>query len=263
LLTGPSDDDREVAMPPTTRGDGQDAKPLVELRDVHRSYARGGEVVRALHGVSLTIHTGDFVVVTGPPGSGKSTLLHVMAGLVRPTDGEVLLEGRRVSEMSDDDLTTYRRRRLGFLFRFFHLLPNLSAAENVALPLLLDGRPPDEARAIARARLEPLGLLGRADDRPREMSGAEQQRVAIARALVTEPALLLADEPAGDLDGASGAEVYRILAELPGSVRTAVLMVTRDPCATRWATASLQMRDGRLGEAIPTHRAPARAASRR
>src|SRR5687768_75156 len=223
-------------------------QPLVALRDVHRSYARGGEVVRALRGVSLDVMAGELIVVTGPSGSGKSTLLHVMAGLDRPSEGEVYLEGRPIAQMPDDELTLYRRRRLGFIFQFFHLLPTLSAAENVALPLLLDGRVPDEARGIARERLEPLGLADRADHRPREMSGGEQQRVAIARALVTEPALLLADEPTGNLDSESGAEVYRIISELPETFGTAIVMVTHDRDAVKLGTRSLHLRDGERSE---------------
>jgi putative ABC transport system ATP-binding protein len=232
------------------------AKPLVELRDVHRSYPRGGEIVRALAGVSLAVRPEEFVVVTGPRGSGKSTLLHVIAGLDRPTDGEVLLEGRPVSELPDDDLTLYRRRRLGFIFEFFHLLPTLSAAENVALPLLLGDRPPDEARKAARERLDALGLLARADDRPSEMSAGEQQRVAVARALVTQPALLLADEPTGNLDSASGAEMYEILAGLPPIFGTAIVMVTHDTGAMQLATTALHLRDGQLHEAELARPAP-------
>jgi putative ABC transport system ATP-binding protein len=221
-------------------------RPLVELCDVHRTYRRGQEVVRALRGVSFHVAPGEFVVVTGPSGSGKSTLLHVMAGLDRPNDGEVLLEGRAISDMPDDDLTLYRRRRLGFIFQFFHLLPTLSATENVALPLLLDGRPPGEANEIARRRLHSLGLAERAEHRPRELSGGEQQRVAIARALVTEPALLLADEPTGNLDSEAGAEVYRILADLPKTYGTAIVIVTHDTNAVSLGDRALQMKDGAL-----------------
>jgi putative ABC transport system ATP-binding protein len=221
-------------------------QPLVELQDVHRSYVRGGETVRALRGVSLGVEPGEFIVVTGPSGSGKSTLLHVMAGLDRPNQGDVLLEGRSLATMDDDNLTLYRRRRLGFIFQFFHLLPTLSAADNVALPLLLDGKAPDEAREIAKTRLEPLGLSSRVDHRPRELSGGEQQRVAIARALVTEPALLLADEPTGNLDSASGAEVYKILAALPETFGTAIVMVTHDLDARKLGSRCLHLRDGEL-----------------
>lgn len=226
------------------------AGALVDVQNVHRTYRRGDEIVRALSGVSLQLEPGEFVVVNGPSGSGKSTLLHVMAGLDRPTEGEVRLEGKAISDMPDDELTLYRRRRLGFIFQFFHLLPTLSAADNVALPLLLDARPPDEARAIAEDRLGVLGLSNRADHRPRELSGGEQQRVAIARALVNEPALLLADEPTGNLDSESGADVYRLLAELPRMFDTAIVMVTHDLDAAELGSRSLHIRDGRLDRAV-------------
>lgn len=226
------------------------AGALVDVQNVHRTYRRGDEIVRALSGVSLQLEPGEFVVVNGPSGSGKSTLLHVMAGLDRPTEGEVRLEGKAISDMPDDELTLYRRRRLGFIFQFFHLLPTLSAADNVALPLLLDARPPDEARVIAEDRLGVLGLSNRADHRPRELSGGEQQRVAIARALVNEPALLLADEPTGNLDSESGADVYRLLAELPRMFDTAIVMVTHDLDAAELGSRSLHIRDGRLDRAV-------------
>jgi ABC-type lipoprotein export system ATPase subunit len=219
---------------------------LVSLSNVHRSYRRGQEEVRALRGVSLEVFPGEFVVVTGPSGSGKSTLLHVMAGLDRPSEGEVMLEGRPLSTMPDAELTLFRRRRLGFIFQFFHLLPTLSAADNVGLPLLLDGKPPTAAREVALERLESLGLAERADHRPRELSGGEQQRVAIARALVTQPAVLLADEPTGNLDSASGADVYRILRELPDRFGTAIVMVTHDESARSLGDRNLHLKDGML-----------------
>jgi len=223
------------------------AAPLVCLEDIHRSYERGDEVVHALRGVSFSVERGEFVVVTGPSGSGKSTLLHVMAGLDRPSRGEVRLEGKPISEMPDDELTLYRRRRLGFIFQFFHLLPTLSAVDNVALPLLLDGKPPRDAESVARERLDRLGLTSRAAHRPRELSGGEQQRVAIARALVAQPALLLADEPTGNLDSGSGAAVYEILSGLPESFGTAIVMVTHDREAVAHGTRSLRIVDGRIG----------------
>jgi putative ABC transport system ATP-binding protein len=217
---------------------------LVELRDVHRTYRRGEETVRALRGVSLTVDAGDFLVVTGPSGSGKSTLLHIMAGLDRPSSGEVLLEGHPLSAMSDDDLTLRRRRGIGFIFQFFHLLPTLSATDNVGLPLLLDGLGADEIRSRAEQALERVGLGHRWNHRPREMSGGEQQRVAIARALVIRPSLILADEPTGNLDSASGADILQILREAPGEYGAAVVLVTHQPDAGLPGERTLSMRDG-------------------
>ena len=217
---------------------------LVELRDVHRTYRRGEETVRALRGVSLAVDPGDFLVVTGPSGSGKSTLLHIMAGLDRPSAGDVLLEGTSLSAMSDDDLTLRRRRGIGFIFQFFHLLPTLSATDNVGLPLLLDGLGPDEIRTRAGQALERVGLGHRANHRPREMSGGEQQRVAIARALVIRPSLILADEPTGNLDSASGADILQILRDAPTEYGAAVVLVTHQPDAALPGERTLSMRDG-------------------
>lgn len=225
---------------------------LAELRSVYRTYHRGTEEVQALRDVSLTVNPGEFLVVTGPSGSGKSTLLHVMAGLDRPDSGSVLLEGSELSELHDDDLTLYRRRKLGFIFQFFHLLPTLSATENVMLPLLLDGVRPSEAEAKAIATLDRFGLAKRGSHRPREMSGGEQQRVAIARAMICDPVLLLADEPTGNLDSTAGAEVYRILAQAPASSGTAVVMVTHDPEAAEFGTRHVHLRDGLLTTVDPS-----------
>ncbi|HEU5002147.1 MAG TPA: ABC transporter ATP-binding protein [Actinomycetota bacterium] len=220
------------------------ARPLVELRDVARTYWRGDEAVQALRGVSLSVEAGDFLVVTGPSGSGKSTLLHIMAGLDRPSSGEVLLDGIALSGMSDDDLTERRRRSIGFIFQFFHLLPTLSALDNIGLPLLLDGQPTGMVHDAAARALAEVGLAHRAAHRPREMSGGEQQRVAIARALVIRPTLILADEPTGNLDSASGADILRILREAPASYGAAVVLVTHQPDAALPGERTVFMRDG-------------------
>jgi putative ABC transport system ATP-binding protein len=220
------------------------AAHLVELRDVVKTYRRGHEEVRALRGVSLAVDRGEFVVVAGPSGSGKSTLLHVMGGLDRPTSGDVLLGGTRVDEMSDDDLTLHRRRQIGFIFQFFHLLPALSAGENVALPMLLEGRSPADVREDVDAALARVGLAARAAHRPRELSGGEQQRVAIARALVNRPSLVLADEPTGNLDSATGGEVLELLRETASDYGAAVVMVTHDRRAARAGERTLILRDG-------------------
>ena len=220
------------------------ARPLVELRDVARTYRRGDEAVQALRGVSLRVEAGDFLVVTGPSGSGKSTLLHLMAGLDRPSSGEVLLDGIPLSGMSDDDLTERRRRSIGFIFQFFHLLPTMSAVDNIGLPLLLDGQPPRRVHDEAARALAEVGLAHRAGHRPREMSGGEQQRVAIARALVIRPTLILADEPTGNLDSASGADILRILREAPAAYGAAVVLVTHQQDAARPGERTVSMRDG-------------------
>jgi putative ABC transport system ATP-binding protein len=227
--------------------------PLVELRDVHRTYRRGDEEVQALRGVSLTVEAGELLVVTGPSGSGKSTLLHIMAGLDRPSSGEVLLDGNPLSRMSDDDLTLRRRRRIGFIFQFFHLLPTLSATDNVGLPLLLDGWPTARIQEEARRALAEVGLSHRAGHRPRELSGGEQQRVAIARALVIRPSLILADEPTGNLDSASGADILGLLREAPASYGAAVVLVTHQPDAALPGERTLSMRDGLVETASVPH----------
>jgi len=226
--------------------------PLVELRDVHRTYHRGDEVVEALRGVSLAVEAGDFLVVTGPSGSGKSTLLHIMAGLDRPSRGEVLLDGTPLSAMSDDELTLRRRRSIGFIFQFFHLLPTLSATDNVGLPLLLDGAAPAEIRRRAEQALGDVGLAHRADHRPRELSGGEQQRVAIARALVVHPSLILADEPTGNLDSASGADILALLRDAPARYGAAVVLVTHQVDAALPGERTLSMRDGLIEAASVT-----------
>ena len=177
---------------------------MVRLERVVKTYRQGGRELRALDGVTLTVAAGEFAAIMGPSGSGKSTLLHLIGGLDVPTSGEVWLDGRALSTMTDDEVTIFRRRHVGFVFQFFNLLPTLSAEENVAYPLLLDGVAwRDAAPRVARA-LDRVGLADRRTHRPDELSGGEAQRVAVARALVVEPRLLLADEPTGNLDSKSG-----------------------------------------------------------
>ncbi len=220
----------------------------IEARDVHRVYRRGAVEVAAVAGVSATIVPGEMVAIVGPSGSGKSTFLNLLGGLDRPTRGEVSIEGRSLAGMSDDERTRVRRDRIGLVFQFFNLLPLLTAAENVSLPLLLAGRPRAEADRRARGILERVGLAARAEHTPDELSGGEMQRIAVARALVTEPAVLLADEPTGNLDTAAGAGVLDLLREAtrgegPGR---AVVMVTHDPAAAAIADRVLEFRDGRI-----------------
>jgi len=177
---------------------------MISVRDVHKVFRQGEAEVRALAGVTLDIAAGEFVSIMGPSGSGKSTLLHLMGGLDLPTAGEIVIEGTPISRMSDDEITIFRRRKIGFVFQFFNLLPTYSAEENVALPLLLDRRRPRDVRDRVGAALDLVGLGHRRRHRPDELSGGEMQRVAIARALVIDPVLILADEPTGNLDTRSG-----------------------------------------------------------
>jgi putative ABC transport system ATP-binding protein len=208
-----------------------------------KTYHQGEEVIRALRGVDLTVGKGEFVAITGASGSGKSTLLHILGGLDRPDEGDVILEGKRISEQSDENLSLIRRRRLGFVLQFFNLLPTLSALENAAFPLLLDGRA--DALDLARESLESVGLTSRMDHRPAHLSGGEQQRTALARALVTHPAVVLADEPTGNLDSLTGEDILKLLRMTADSGQT-IVMVTHDARSASYADRVLRIADGRL-----------------
>jgi putative ABC transport system ATP-binding protein len=218
---------------------------VITLRDVSRHYVDGSSVVRALDGVSLEIPEGQLVVVTGPSGSGKSTLLNLVGALDRPTSGTVRLAGEDLGALDDDRLTAVRRTRIGFVFQFFNLLPTLSAEENVMLPALLAGRPRKETREKAHALLERVRLSHRAAHRPESLSGGEMQRVAVARALVVDPPVLLADEPTGNLDRASGDEVLALLRATTEEKRT-VVVVTHDPRVAELGDRIVRLRDGRV-----------------
>jgi len=224
---------------------GPDAPPLVALRDVVRVYPRGATEVVALAGVSLDVREGEKLAIMGPSGSGKTTLLSILGCLDRPTRGEHLFDGRRVEGLGDDELSRLRNRSIGFVFQSFHLIPQLTVAENVETPLLYEGAPPAEWRPRALRALERVGLAARADHRPAELSGGEAQRAAIARALVTEPRLLLADEPTGNLDTATGEEIAALLDELHARGRT-VVIVTHNEALARRAERVVRLRDGRV-----------------
>ena len=213
----------------------------VEARSLRRTYGDGPDAVQALRDVDLSIAPGEFVAVMGPSGSGKSTLLHLIGGLDRPDAGEVLIEGETLASLSDDALSHLRRRRIGFVLQFFNLFPLLSAVENVAFPLLLDGR--DDALTLAGAALERVGLAERARHRPAQLSGGEQQRVAVARALVTRPAVVLADEPTGSLDSLAGEDVLRLLRAAADDSQ-AVLLITHHAPAAAYADRVVRLRDG-------------------
>jgi ABC-type lipoprotein export system ATPase subunit len=217
---------------------------LLEMKGVVKHYRRGDEDVVALAGVDLDVDAGELVALIGPSGSGKSTLLHLAGGLDVPDAGTVRVADRDLAALSVADRARVRRRDVGFVFQFFHLLPTLSVAENVELPLLLDKRRRRADRV--RALLDRVGVAHRADHLPGELSGGEMQRAAIARALVAEPALLLADEPTGNLDSATGAGVLALLTEVVAEAGTALMMVTHDEAAAALAGRVLRLRDGRL-----------------
>jgi putative ABC transport system ATP-binding protein len=227
--------------------------PVIVLEDVRKTYSTGSLAVEALRGVSLTIETGDYVAIMGPSGSGKSTLMHILGCLDVVTEGCYLLAGEDVSSLTEDELAEIRNRRIGFVFQQFNLLPSLSAWRNVELPLCYAGVSRAERKSRALEALARVGLADRVEHRPNELSGGQQQRVAVARALVTNPALILADEPTGNLDSASTVDVLNLLDELHQAGRTIVL-ITHEPDVAARAGRIARIRDGELTlDAEPAH----------
>jgi len=218
--------------------------PRIELRGLTRRLPSGGRILTILDRVDLRIAAGDFVAVLGPSGSGKSTLLALMAGLDRPSDGEVILDGRPIQDLSEDALAKVRLEKIGFVFQSFQLLGNLTARENILLPLELLGAP--SARDRADRLLDTVGLADRGHHYPSQLSGGEQQRVALARAFASEPSILLADEPTGNLDSATGEKVLRILTDLHRDQRTTLVLVTHDSAVAALADRLVHLRDGRI-----------------
>jgi len=218
----------------------------VRTLDVKRMYKMGTEEVHALKGVTISISRGEYISIMGPSGSGKSTLLHLIGGLDQVSAGEIRIDGRVLSQMSDDEITVFRRRKIGIIFQFFNLLPAHTAEENVALPLLLDHRRPRDVRPRVEAALAQVGLLHRRRHRPDELSGGEMQRVAIARALVIEPAVILADEPTGNLDSRTGDEILALLREANQARRATILLVTHDARAAACGSRIVTLKDGVL-----------------
>jgi putative ABC transport system ATP-binding protein len=219
---------------------------ILETNGVSKQYQMGEVTVNALAGVDFNVEQGEFVAVMGPSGSGKSTLLHLLGGLDQPTEGQVALAGRVLSTLSDKQVTITRRRKVGFVFQFFNLIPTLSAEENIALPLLIDGQRLRDHRERVDRLLELVGLSERRHHRPDQLSGGEQQRVAIARALVTEPAIVLADEPTGNLDSRSGDEILKLLRQLCDELGQTIVVVTHDPKAASYADRIVFLKDGRV-----------------
>lgn len=218
---------------------------MIELVGVSRTYRLGTRRIHALDTVDLTVEIGEFVAVVGPSGSGKSTLLHVIGGIDRPDSGRVIVAGTEISKLGENGLARWRRRAVGIVFQFFQLLPTLTALENVALPMELSGNRNQPHRDKARKLLERVGLAGRADHLPSELSGGEQQRVAIARALANDPPLLLADEPTGNLDAGSGEAVLSLIRQLHDE-GMAVVMVTHEPRLAEAAGRIAHIRNGKL-----------------
>jgi ABC-type lipoprotein export system ATPase subunit len=219
-------------------------KTLIELRDVAKHYKKGGEVVRAVDGINQKIPTTGMVAIVGPSGSGKSTLLHMIGAMDRPTRGEVMVAGKVLNGLPEKDLTRFRRATVGFVFQTFNLIPNLTALENVSLPMEFNHVTKDDRLRRAKSLLERLGLGQRLKHRPNELSGGEMQRVAIARALANDPPLILADEPTGNLDSQAGQMIYELLKEI--SRERTILVVTHAEALAQMADRVLHIRDGRF-----------------
>ncbi len=219
---------------------------VIEVKNLSKVYGSGDAKVTALDSVNLSIEQGQFVAVMGPSGCGKSTLLHLIGGLDQPSQGSVLIDGNDISKMSDDALTELRRRKMGFIFQFFNLIPVLDAIENTALPLILDGVKPEDARSKANKWLANNKLEDRGGHRPSELSGGQQQRVAISRAMVSDPVIVLADEPTGNLDSRSGDEIASVLRKIVSEWGRTVLMVTHDPRIAAYADRIIFLKDGKV-----------------
>jgi putative ABC transport system ATP-binding protein len=217
--------------------------PAVRAVQITKDYGEGEASVRALCTVSLDVAPGEFLAVMGPSGSGKSTLMHLLAGLDRPTDGEVFIAGRNITAMKDKELTLLRRQRVGFIFQAFNLIPQLTAEENIALPLMLGG---DKPNGQVSALIEQVGLTDRADHKPTELSGGHQQRVAVARALVTGPAVVFADEPTGNLDSKSTDDILSLLRAAADERNQTTVMVTHEAHAAAYADRVIYLTDGRV-----------------
>jgi putative ABC transport system ATP-binding protein len=218
--------------------------PLVRLTDLRKGFSKGKEPISIFNGLNLAIPSGDFVAVMGPSGSGKTTLLNLVGGIDRPDAGEIEIAGRRIDRLSEGDLARWRAANIGFVFQFYNLMPMLSAAQNVELPLLLTNLRAKARRERVATALKVVNLADRAKHYPREMSGGQQQRVAIARAIVSDPKLLLCDEPTGDLDRASADEILSMLQLLNSDLGKTIVMVTHDPAAAKYARRTLHLDKG-------------------
>ncbi|ODS61821.1 MAG: ABC transporter ATP-binding protein [Arenimonas sp. SCN 70-307] len=226
---------------------------IVQIRNLKKNYTRGKQTVEVLHGIDLDIPKGDFVALMGPSGSGKTTLLNLIGGLDTPTSGSVSVEGRRIDQMSGGELAAWRAHHVGFVFQFYNLLPVLTAQKNVELPLLLATMGGAERARRAQVALQLVGLGDRGGHKPSELSGGQEQRVAIARALVTDPTLLICDEPTGDLDRKTADEILTLLQVLNREHGKTIVMVTHDPKAAEYATHTVHLDKGLLVDAVAAH----------
>ncbi len=233
-------------MRPGTGSWRSETKPMITMNKVCKVYQRGAEKVRVLQDLDLEIASGEFLALMGPSGSGKTTLLNLLGGLDSPSAGEIVIEGKRMEQMGVSQLSAWRSRNVGFIFQFYNLMPTLTAQRNVALPLLLTPLGRSERKRRAEVSLSLVGLAERMQHRPGELSGGQQQRVAIARAIVTDPTILICDEPTGDLDRESAAEVMRLLQQLNQVHGKTIIMVTHDPKAASYASRTLLMDKGSL-----------------
>ena len=229
----------------------QDREPIVGVREVHKFFRRGSERVDVLNGLSLDVPEGEFLGLMGPSGSGKTTLLNLIAGLDTPSEGQIWVGPQCISEMSESQLARWRTRNVGFIFQFYHLLPVLNAYENVELPLLLLPLSAAQRRTQVLTALELVGLSNRIKHRPGQLSGGQQQRVGIARAIVTDPTLIVADEPTGDLDAHSATEILDLMGELRATLHKTILLVTHDPRAAARADRVLHLDKGQLVTSVP------------
>ncbi len=217
--------------------------PVIKITDVYKIYNMGGNVVNALDGVSFVVEKGEFVAIMGPSGSGKSTLMNILGCLDRPTSGSYMLDGKEVSEYTDDELAETRNKKIGFVFQSFNLLPRMTALHNVALPMVYAGSKENERLQLAQKALERVGLGDRVDHRPNELSGGQRQRVAIARSLVNNPSIIMADEPTGNLDTKSGNDIMQMFKDLNNEGRT-IILVTHEPEIAEQAKRTVFVRDG-------------------
>ncbi|MGZ8211897.1 MAG: ABC transporter ATP-binding protein [Burkholderiales bacterium] len=220
--------------------------PIVEIRNLSKSYRRGGQIVPVLMDIDLTIASGDFVALMGPSGSGKSTLLNLIAGIDKPDGGTLRVAGVDIANLSESELADWRAEHVGFIFQFYNLMPVLTAYENVELPLLLTSLPAGERKEHVEAALAMVGLTDRMEHYPSELSGGQQQRVAIARAVITDPTILVADEPTGDLDRASAEDVLNLMDRMNANLGKTIIMVTHDPSAARHAHTQRHLEKGVL-----------------